>query len=181
MGIVRWQKGLKMNHEDILARIRYNTNEIITLNERAWEFEPSSKPLTDCIRTLLDAIDNPRISAADKIHAGYQEFDAWVKEKLDGPWYLWHTGGGCMVALVDVKLLNGKSVSLGVNAECVCLYNYSWLKDQEPEYRDEVRWDWQRKDNPTVLMNYLENHVSDKESHAALFDEIMSVMNSEFV
>ena len=135
----------------IVDKMNTLSADICQLARQAWEFEPSAKPIVDCIRMLLAEIENP--TGVINTQASWDSFVM----ALEGNWVLHHTGGGCMVATLEVKLKDGKIVSLGVTGECAVLYTFSWLtaseaeREREEAFRAEGYFSWYTE-QPTDLL-----------------------------
>jgi len=92
-------------------------------------------------------------------------------------WHLMHTGGGCMVALTDNVVVAGNHNYIGVTSECVCVYTDTFDQDQ---FLMEPIADWTFGDNPTVLMNILDEFMDGAAlwDTCKLFDDIMTLAKS---
>lgn len=110
--------------------------------------------------------------------------EAWTEE-LDlrdkALWHMLNTGGGCNVAISSLLVYGTKTRYIGVSGELVIIYSYN---DGDPWLDEENTISvWEIGDNPTVLMNQMENHLFGSKllNLNSVFDDIMTIAKSDKV
>lgn len=105
----------------------------------------------------------------DELHLHYPE-----------TWHLMHMGGGCMVAITDNVAVNMKHYYLAVSGECVCIYEDTFNQDN---FMQEHTTDWTFGDNPTVLMNQIDEFMGGTGywDTGKLFDDIQTLAKCDKV
>jgi hypothetical protein len=95
-------------------------------------------------------------------------------------WHLMHMGGGCMVAVTDNVVVNMKHYYLAVSGECVCIYEDTFNQDN---FMQEHVTDWTFGDNPTVLMNQIDEFMGGTGywDTGKLFDDIQTLAKCDKV
>lgn len=94
-------------------------------------------------------------------------------------WHMLHTGVGCMVASTDNMLIGDKYHYLAVTSDCVCIYEDRF----DDSFLQEHIVSWTYGDNPTVLMNYIDEFMGGNRfcDSGKLFDDIMTIGKSNLV
>lgn len=147
-------------------------NQLTRLYGRAFDFQKQEPNLvTAWIRPEAER----RAITVDDNFNGFDSFEAFaIAHKLDN-WNIWNSGGGCMIANRLVRLKDGRLVVLGVNSECVCLYN-------NETFDDGTLFDWFKGDDHWKLVNYLLEFLDTEIVTAGLLvEEIKLIMHSQFV
>lgn len=92
-------------------------------------------------------------------------------------WHLWHSDGGCMLAITDNVAVDCKHNYLVISSDCVCIYEDKF--DDESWMVDHLTC-WEYGDNPTVLMNHIDDFLGGTGywDTGKLFDDIMTIAKS---
>jgi hypothetical protein len=111
-------------------------------------------------------------------HSGHVIEDLHLHYK--GEWHLCHTGGGCMVAVTDNVAIAGEYRYLAVSSDCVAVYVDDFTGEN---FLQDHLFDWAFGDNPTVLMNYLNDYLGNEclFDMNKLFDDIITIGKSDRV
>jgi hypothetical protein len=121
----------------------------------------------DCNVPRPETVHRGDLYLLDELHLHYRD-----------TWHLLHTGGGCMVALTDNVAVGGKYYYMGVTSECVCIYEDTFSEEQ---FMVEHITVWSFGDNPTVLMNQIDEFLGGTGywDTGKLFDDIMTIGKSD--
>lgn len=108
--------------------------------------------------------------------------ESWVDElHLHYPeiWHNHQTGGGCMVVTSDNVVVAGEHRYLGITSECVVVYTDTFQDDGFLNVWEEENT-WSFGDNPTVLMNIIDNAFGGNAlwNTGHLFDDIVTIAKS---
>lgn len=111
-------------------------------------------------------------------HSGHEVADLHLH--YQDTWHLCHTGGGCMVAVTDNVAIAGEYRYLAVSGECVAVYVDDFTGEN---FLQDALFDWAFGDNPTVLMNYLNDYLGNEclFDMNKLFDDIITLGKSDKV
>jgi hypothetical protein len=92
-------------------------------------------------------------------------------------WHLCHTGGGCMAAVTDNVAIAGEYRYLAVTNDCVAIYVDDFTGSN---FLQDPLCDWSFGDNPTVLINYLNDYLGNEclFDTNKLFDDIITLAKS---
>lgn len=137
------------------------------------------------LATLLEDSGNPEGEALREKLLGGSTWENFVRN-LNGSWEIHHTGGGCMVATLEVTLKDGKIVSLGVTSECAVLYTFSWLtasdaeREREESFCPNGYFVWQSTHSKDLLGDYLAN-LLDECGLDEIVSDVQRLMASRFV
>jgi hypothetical protein len=110
-------------------------------------------------------------------HSGHAIDD--LNLHYEDTWHLCHTSGGCTVAVTDNVAIAGEYRYLAVSSDCVaaCVDTF-----KENDFLNDYLFSWSFGDNPTVLMNYINDYLGTGYFDAnKLFDDIITIGKSNKV
>jgi hypothetical protein len=92
-------------------------------------------------------------------------------------WHLWHLVGNCVLAATDNVVVGDQYNFLVISKDCVCIYQDTFTDN---ELMLNLLCCWEYGDNPTVLMNYIDDYMGGTNywNTGKLFDDIMTIAKS---
>lgn len=147
-------------------------NQLTRLYGRAFDFRTQEPNLITA--WLRPEAERRAITVSDDFN-GFDNFEAFITAHKMPNWNLWNSGGNCTIVNRLVRLKDGRLVVLGVNSECVCLYN-------NETFNDGTLFDWFEEDGSQKLVNYLLEFLDTEiVTVGLLVEEIKLIMHSRFV